>query len=327
MIKGYQTTILESYEKIQDKEKKALESRKKEIAKLHPEILKLDSDIQKLSLHLSIALLNSQNTSDTLKEYKSKITELRAQKYELLVSNGYPTDYLNLHYECERCKDTGFIGINKCSCYNKKLIKLYYKDSHIQDILTQKNFENFNIDLFSSKNNNIDDYSPRKNMELILNYILREYLPNFKNNNTNLLFYGNPGTGKSFLSYCIAKELLDKGFLVVYKTSDELISDLKDIRFNNNTVLENILINCDLLIIDDLGAEQKNEFSIAELFNLLNKKLLINKKMLISTNLLLPDIQHVYSERISSRLLGDFKLFKFYADDIRIALNLQNQKR
>lgn len=327
MIKGYQTTILESYEKIQDKEKKALEARKKEIAKLHPEILKLDSDIQKLSLHLSIALLNSQNSSETFKEYKSKITEIRAQKYELLISNGYPADFLNLHYECERCKDTGFIGTNKCSCYNKKLIDLYYKDSHIQNILTQKNFENFNINLFSSKNNNTDDYSPRKNMELILNYILREYLPQFKNNNTNLLFYGNPGTGKSFLSYCIAKELLDKGFLVVYKTSDELISDLKDIRFNNNTVLENILINCDLLIIDDLGAEQKNEFSIAELFNLLNKKLLINKKMLISTNLLLPDIQNIYSERISSRLMGDFKLFKFYADDIRIALNLQNQKK
>lgn len=326
MIKGYQTTILESYEKIQDKEKKALEARKKEIAKLHPEIIKLDSAIQKLSLHLSIALLNSQNSSETFKEYKNKITELRAQKYEHLISNGYPADFLNLHYECERCKDTGFIGVNKCSCYNKKLIDLYYKDSHIQNILKQKNFENFNINLFSQKNNNTDDYSPRKNMELILNYVLREYLPQFKTSNTNLLFYGNPGTGKSFLSYCIAKELLDKGFLVVYKTSDELISDLKDIRFNNNTILENILINCDLLIIDDLGAEQKNEFSIAELFNLLNKKLLNNKKMLVSTNLSLPDIQNIYSERISSRLLGDFKLFKFYADDIRIALNLQKKR-
>ena len=302
-----------------------MSERKNEIKRLYPEILDIDIEIQKLSLNLSIAILRSKNPELTLKETQDKIMDLRAKKCEMLVAKGYSPDFLNLHYRCDKCKDTGFIGINKCSCYKEKLIKLYYNDSHLQDILATKNFDYFNLNLFSPHKNGSEKYSPQKNMSNILNYILKDYIPNFKESNTNLLFYGNPGSGKSFLSYCIAKELLDLGYLVLYKTSDELINDLKDIRFNNNSTLEDLLINCDLLIIDDLGAEQKSEFSITELFNLLNKKLLKNKKMLVSTNLLLPNITQVYSERIYSRLIGEFKLCKFYSDDIRITLNLKKQ--
>ena len=114
--------------------------------------------------------------------------------------------------------------------------------------------------------------------------------------------------------------------MVVYKTSDELIHNLREIRFNNDTNLESLLFDCDLLIIDDLGAEHLNEFSITELFNILNKRILNKKKMIISTNLTIPDIIKKYSERISSRLLGDFKLYKFYSEDIRIKLNLQKMR-
>ncbi|MGG7098734.1 ATP-binding protein, partial [Clostridium sardiniense] len=124
------------------------------------------------------------------------------------------------------------------------------------------------------------------------------------------------------LSYCIAKELLDMGFLVVYKTADELINCLRDIKFNNNYYLGKLLIDCDLLIIDDLGSEQLNDFVATELFNLINKKLLKKKRMLVSTNFPLSYIAKHYSERISSRLLGNFRLYKFYSDDIRIKLNL-----
>lgn len=324
MIKGYQSTLLNTYDKIREEETRKLYERKKEIEKLYPNIIEIEKEIQKLSLKLSLSILKSNDAEKTLASYKEKILDLRAKKYEMLVSKGYSPDYLNLHYRCEKCKDTGFIGTEKCSCFKEKLVKLYYKNSHLEDILKTKNFDAFNLNLFSPHKNGSEKYSPKRNMQNILEYILKEYIPNFKNINTNLLFYGNPGSGKSFLSYCIAKELLDAGFLVLYKTSDELISDLKEIRFNNNSKLEETLIDCDLLIIDDLGAEQKSEFSITEFFNLLNKKLLKNKNMLISTNLLLPNITQVYSERIYSRLIGEFKLCKFYSDDIRITLNLKN---
>lgn len=326
MIKGYQTELMDMYEKIRTDENRKLMKRREEIKNKYPEILELDTTIQKLCLNLSMAALRGITDQNELNNIKEEITDLRAKKYEMLVSHGYNPDYLNLHYNCPKCKDTGFIGIDKCSCFKSKLIKLYYKDSDLEEAVKTNNFKNFNINLYSNHKLNDEKYTPRKNIEDILEYITGEYLPNFKNSNTNLLFYGNSGTGKTFLSWCIAKELLDKGFLVVYKTSDDLLRALKDIKFNNDTDLENLLINCDLLIIDDLGSEQITDFSSTELFTLINKKILKNKKMLISTNLSLPLISKRYSERISSRIIGEFKLFKFFAEDIRIQLNLKRQK-
>lgn len=326
MIKGYQTELMDMYEKIRTDENRKLMKRREEIKNKYPEILELDTTIQKLCLNLSMAALRGITDQNELNNIKEEITDLRAKKYEMLVSHGYNPDYLNLHYNCPKCKDTGFIGIEKCSCFKSKLIKLYYKDSDLEEAVKTNNFKNFNINLYPNHKLNDERYTPRKNIEDILEYITGKYLPNFKNSNTNLLFYGNSGTGKTFLSWCIAKELLDKGFLVVYKTSDDLLRALKDIKFNNDTDLENLLINCDLLIIDDLGSEQITDFSSTELFTLINKKILKNKKMLISTNLSLPLISKRYSERISSRIIGEFKLFKFFAEDIRIQLNLKRQK-
>ena len=326
MIKGYQTELMDMYEKIRTDENRKLMKRREEIKNKYPEILELDTTIQKLCLNLSMAALRGITDQNELNNIKEEITDLRAKKYEMLVSHGYNPDYLNLHYNCPKCKDTGFIGIDKCSCFKSKLIKLYYKDSDLEEAVKTNNFKNFNINLYSNHKLNDERYTPRKNIEDILEYITGEYLPNFKNSNTNLLFYGNSGTGKTFLSWCIAKELLDNGFLVVYKTSDDLLRALKDIKFNNDTDLENLLINCDLLIIDDLGSEQITDFSSTELFTLINKKILKNKKMLISTNLSLPLISKRSSERISSRIIGEFKLFKFFTEDIRIQLNLKRQK-
>ena len=124
MINGYQTHILNMYEKIRDNETKELNNRKKEIQKLHPEISDIDNEIQKLSLKMSLSILRSSTANETLADYKDKITNLRAKKYELLVSKGYPQDYLTLHYKCNKCKDTGFIGQKKCSCYKDKLIQI-----------------------------------------------------------------------------------------------------------------------------------------------------------------------------------------------------------
>ena len=322
MIKGYQAELMDMYEKTRTEESRKLTQRREEIKSKYPEILEIDTTIQKLCLNLSMAALKGITNPKELDNIKDEITDLRAKKYEMLVSHGYSPEYLNLHYNCPKCKDTGFIGIEKCSCFKSKLVKL----SELEEAVKNNNFKNFNINLYPNHKLNDERYTPRKNIEDILEYITGEYLPKFKNSNTNLLFYGNSGTGKTFLSWCIAKELLDRGFLVVYKTADDLLRALRDIKFNNDTDLENLLINCDLLIIDDLGSEQITDFSSSELFTLINKKILKNKKMIISTNLTLPLISKRYSERISSRIIGDFKLFKFFAEDIRIQLNLKRQR-
>lgn len=326
MIKGYQAELMDIYEKIRTDENRKLSKRREEIKNKYPDIIELDNRIQKLCLKLSMSVLKGITNPKELNAIRDNITDLRAQKYETLVSKGYSPDYLNIHYNCKKCKDTGFIGTERCSCYKKKLVNLYYKDSELGEAVKNNNFNYFNINLYPNHKLSDEKYTPRKNMEDILQYITGEYIRNFSSINTNLLFYGSSGTGKTFLSWCIAKELLDNGFLVVYKTADELLRSLKDIKFNNDGDLENLLINCDLLIIDDLGSEQITDFSSSELFTLINKKILKNKKMLISTNLTLPLISKRYSERISSRLIGEFKLFKFYSEDIRIQLNLKKQK-
>ena len=326
MINGYQTEILKIYERIRETESKNLKSRRLEVSNICPEILELDNEIQKISLRMSLEIIKSDDGEKTLKKYKEKIIDLRVKKCEMLVEHGFDPDYLNLKYICTKCKDTGFIGANKCICYKQKLIKLHYKDSELENTIKENNFNNFDLNLFSTHRLGDEKYSPRKNIENILEYVLNDYIPNFSSQDTNLLFYGNPGSGKTYLSYCLSKAILDKGYLVVYKTSDELIKNLSEIRFNNNNNLEVLLLNCDLLIIDDLGAEHLNEFSITELFNIINKRILNKKKMLISTNLTLPGITKQYTERIASRLLGDFKLCKFYSEDIRIKKNLQKNR-
>ena len=324
MIKGYQQKITELYEKIQEDEKKALRNRKEEIKLTVPKVMELDNEIQKLSISLPMSILRGI-PEEELNAVRENITTLREKKYELLTANGYPMDYLTLHYQCTKCKDTGFIGNKKCSCYKSKLITLYYEAFELQTSLRNCNFKKFNMNLFSNEFDKHHKLSQRKNMEQICNKITKMYIPNFSNHNANLLLCGPSGTGKTFLSWCIAKELLDRGYLVIYKTSAEIMSDLRNIVIENNSILKDLLINCDLLIIDDLGAEQVTDFTNTELFNLINTKLLKNKKMLISTNLTLHQISKLYSDRLYSRLAGNFRNFTFYGDDLRIKENTNHE--
>lgn len=326
MIKGYHSDIMRMYEIIRDEENSALDKRRSEVEKKLPQVMELERNIGKLCVELSISSFKVvDNREQFLKKLKDKITDLRMKKTELLVSAGYSQDYLSLHYRCSKCKDTGYLGSNKCSCYKVKLVNLYYKDSELGDMLKQNNFDHFTLEYYSARRLGDEPKSPRKNMEDILSRTMT-YMKNFSEVNDNFLFYGNSGTGKTFLSHCIARELLDKGFFVVYRTSEELIQNLRKIRFENDSALEELLIDCDLLIIDDLGTEQINEFSKTELFNILNKKLLKRKKMLISTNYALKELVAIYSERITSRLLGNFNLCKFIGEDIRVNKNLDSIK-
>lgn len=323
MIKGYQKEIEKIYQRIRSEEEEALRKRKEEIEANHPEILDVDREIGKLCVELSInAFRDIANRDSYLATLKDSITELRIKKSELLVQHGYTLDYLNLHYRCPKCKDTGFIGTKRCICYKSKLIDLYYKDSDLKDMVSSYNFDYFNFSFFSAEKGEGETESPRKKIERIVSKS-QDFIKNFGHTNENLLFFGNPGTGKTFLSSCIAKELLDKGYLVVYRTSDSLIQNLRAIKFENgHEELLDLLTDCDLLIIDDLGSEQINDFTKAEFFNFLNRKLLKNKKMLISTNLTLEQILRDYSDRIASRIIGNFTPCKFCGDDIRIKKNL-----
>lgn len=326
MIKKYHSKIMQQYADIKLDEENSLKERRSEIEKKIPEVIKIEREIASLGINLSIEILKGSKNIDTLiNNLKEKITELRIRKSELLVSHGYPMEYLELHFRCKKCEDTGFIGSNRCSCFKNKIINLNYQNSDLKKMLKQNNFENFDFRLFSETKRNSEPVSPRKNIDEIVSKAYR-FIEDFSDSSENLLFLGGPGTGKTFLSNCIAKELLLREIFVVYRTSEELLNDLKKVRFEGDAELEEILLKCDLLIIDDLGSEQITDFSKTELFNFLNKKLLKGSKMLISTNCGLETLLNLYSERISSRLLGEFTLCKFYGGDIRISKNIKGKK-
>lgn len=318
MRSKYHSKLMDFYEKIRDEEESALKRRKEEITEVLPKVLELENKIARTSVE--IAMLHVRNPEDwevKLKELKSKVLDLRGEKAELLVANGFPLDYLDLKYRCRKCKDTGFIGLDKCTCYNKNMATLIYEESEFSKLLDEYSFEEFDLELFNDKLEIPGTGKTiRENMNENFN-LARIYVENFPNHNENLFFFGTSGTGKTFLATCIARELLKKGYVVVYRTAAQLIEDIKEIRFKENDDVLDMLMNTDLLIIDDLGTEFKSELSRTEIFNIINGRLLDKKKMIISTNLIPEELGFKYSERLLSRIVGDFMNIKFGGVDLR----------
>ena len=206
--------------------------------------------------------------------------------------------------------------------FKQALINEYYKMSNISKNFKTQNFNTLDLSLFS------DDIIPELNISskqniLEISAICEMFVQNFtKDNEENLLFYGDTGLGKTFMSNCIAKALLDKGFTVIYQTSFKMFEIIEEYKFHNinNSISKenyNNLFECDLLIIDDLGTELTNTFTVSELFMILNTRLLNKKKTIISTNFSLGKLAETYTERISSRIFDKFTLVKFVGKDLR----------
>lgn len=321
MKNKYISEILNEYEKLRENAKLEQSKRIEEIYEKIPRIKDIDKEISQIGFRIATSVV-SKDIND-IEEYintqKEKITDLKIEKTELLSRYGYPIDYMEIKYKCKKCKDTGYINNKYCSCFRQKLINKYYQQSNLNEILRTENFDTFNFEYYSSRPYENEELSPRENIERIYAYAVN-YTKNFDKINESLFFYGSSGLGKTFLSNCIAKELLDKGKVVIYQTAANLMDIIRRCRFEENSNYNelNELLECDFLIIDDLGTEPVTPYSYSELFNIINTRILNKKKMLISTNFQLNDIIQNYPERITSRILGHFTLFKFYGEDIRI---------
>lgn len=313
-------TIMRMYDAKQSHARAVLNSRYEEISVRIPEYDELRKETAAVAAEAArAAICGDMSKRDKLSQ---KLDSINEEKHILLTSAGYPQDYLDLHYDCPLCQDTGFVNGSKCRCFKQAAIDLLYNQSNIKKILLLENFSNFNYDWYSE--DYIDPVSGISALENIVNITknVNSFLSDFPSGD-NLLFYGDTGVGKTFLTHCIAGELLEKGYSVLYLSAIDLFDLFSKYAFDNDSEADyrdvfSQILDCELLIIDDLGTELVNSFTNSKLFYCINERILAGQSTIISTNLSLEELMNTYSERIFSRLTMSYQIFKIFGDDIRL---------
>jgi DNA replication protein DnaC len=322
-LKNFQyNKILREYDNLQLQSKHDLDLRLDEVYGAIPGLKEIDNEVVSRSIQSAKLLLTGDDTA--LVDLK-KITDAAAGKRAaLLVSHGYEETYLQPRYHCSDCKDTGYIGNDKCHCFKQAIVDIVYSQSNIKTAIARENFSSFSFDYYS------DDFveastklTPRDNMKRVVE-VCKNYIEGFDKDFRNLLLYGNTGVGKTFLANCIAKELLDRAHTVIYLTAFQFFDILEKNKFSKGEEsfeFQNqfdYILDCDLLIVDDLGTELNNTFVTAQLYLCINERYLRRKSTIISTNLSLDNINTNYSERVFSRIASNYSLLKIVGEDIRL---------
>ena len=316
--------VIHDFEKRRDRAAELRDARRQEIYEAVPRIKEIDRRLAALGLEVSRSIL-SGGGPDLAENLAKENTALAAEKQALMRAHGFEAGYLDDVFACGLCRDTGFVENGRCSCFRQSLIEGHYRFSNLNTVLKRENFESFDMELFSPEPDPKTGVSPRSAMVKNLNLATR-FVDSFDDRFENLLFYGNSGLGKTFLCNCVAKALLDQGRSVIYVTSPQLFKMVESARFdkNENTAGKEDFLEMlplvDLLIIDDLGTEVSTIVTASELFNILNSRLLSRKPTIVSTNYDIPEITDIYSDRITSRLFGNYSVCKFTGEDLRIKI-------
>lgn len=325
--------LLKEYEKKKFNAELNFERARDEFYETHPDLLSLNDRLNVVALEISKAIL--EGNSERADKLKSEFQNLKIEKEKLLEKLTIPDNVKEPQYECKFCKDTGFVSENGktvlCNCIKQKMFDIEFNKANIGN-LEKENFDNFDLELYSDEVNEKKynaKISPRQNIQNV-KAIALNFVDNFDSpDEKNLLFLGNTGLGKTFLSNCIAREILLKKKTVLYQTAPIMLDSIIDYRFGKSDLKEvyDNIINVDLLVIDDLGVEALNSFKISELFNVINSRLLnqnnASKKTIISTNLNMNNLFDTYGERIFSRLASYYNICRFFGEDIRICRNLK----
>lgn len=318
--------LLREYEETRNRHQRELSSRRGSVYKELPVLSELDARMAEASVSAVKAALDGDPS--VLARLREDNLLISGQKKQILAAAGYPEDYLELTYTCPDCKDTGFIGNDKCHCFKQALTFALSRTSTLKHLLEKENFSTFSFSYYDDRTaDNQLKLTPRENMQKIV-ADAKSFTENFDTTPRSILIYGNTGVGKTFLTNCIAKELLDSAHHVVYMTSHGLFETFESHRFNHEDTTEDAslydyIFRCDLLIIDDLGTELSNSFTNSMLYTCLNERQLRQKSTIISTNLSLEQLRDRYSERIFSRITGNYTLWKLIGKDIRVLRRME----
>ena len=295
------------------------EQRQDEIERVAPEIAAVNRQLVNTSVELSKAIMNNNKN---IKEAVEKIKDenLKSQKVirMLLKDFGYSEDYLDLHYTCTKCNDTGFVSGIRCECFNELLKKYSIKEINKNSNIKLEDFNNFNLDYYPNTIDSSTGANPKLEMTANLNFC-RQYVNNFSTESLSLFFLGKTGLGKTFLSSAIAKELLQEGYNVAFDSLQNFLRAIENEHFGRvlNTDTLQTLIDADLVIMDDLGSEFSSQFYASALYNIINTRLNKNLPTIISSNLSLNELQNKYDDRIISRITGAYTILNFIGKDIR----------
>ena len=303
--------------------------RTEEVYNKAPGVSALDSKLRATMMKL-VAISLGENNEDKIEDVRDENLKLQEERRDEIRRAGYPVDYLDEKYLCSKCSDTGYIDTKICDC----LMELYKKEQTLSLSsllkLGDETFDSFDLSYYNVTPSPDTGISPRGAMKVIKE-ICEEYSRNFGDKSMNLFFNGAPGLGKTFLSACIARVVADKGFSVVYDTASSVFSKYEDEQFgrDNDSVdwheirLEiKRYLECDLLILDDLGTEFITKLTIGALYDLINTRLITNRKTIVSSNLSIDELQERYNKQIASRLEGEYNVLTFRGEDIRKKKNM-----
>lgn len=292
--------------------------RSSEIRSQIPEIEEIQQGLSQIGLEISRLFFYGENTDEKVNELRLRSKALVEKRSQVLEANGYSSDAMKPHFVCEACEDRGLINGRLCSCHIQLLKDIMRKEISRLAPIDRCTFENFKLDYFS-KQPSANGIIPYQRAEKVLE-ACRKYAQNFSLSSKNLLFFGGAGLGKTHLSLAILNVAINRGYYVCYGTSQNICDDLQSEQFgrvDDLTYTKNQVLGCDLLVLDDLGTEIDNQYSIATLYNIINSRLLSGKPTVISTNYTMNKLEEKYDKRITSRLTGEYTPFYFIGNDIR----------
>lgn len=325
--------VAAQYAELKRQNEQDLQMRCENVYSQIPEIKNIEDDIKSLGLKLfKLAVSKTDDMKSAVYTLRSQQKELLAKRNLLLSANGFSEDELSMRYMCDKCKDTGIYNDKYCECFRRRLVLKAYEQSNLSSTLKNQSFKTFDLSLYSKEKIDSLGVSPFEQMTKIFKICFEYAKGNSKA--ANMLFSGPPGVGKTFLSTCIAKEFIKSGKSVIYDTAYKIFSLLEDHKFKFNAKnAEELafkterLYECDLLILDDLGAEFKTAYSNAAFFDILNTRLNAGKKTIINTNLNMRELSDKYSERTFSRLVGNYLTLQFIGEDLRLSGGINGFKK
>ena len=290
--------------------------RKKEVCEKVPGYRETDAEL--IDLFMKRATMFSGGGD--IPDISPRIKLLSEKKKKLLTEAGYPADYTEVPYVCPLCMDTGYTGNEKCGCFKKFEIEARYDASNLKEWVEENNFERLREDFYEGEELKLFKHAVDE---------CRDMIEHFDEDKRGLLLYGTAGTGKSFLSGCVAKEMLDRDRSVVYYGAAELFPMLADKAFSDDREelgsFMDLLYECDLLIVDDLGTEKSTDFTYSRFYMICNKRMMKKRPMIISSNMDLKGLGDAYRDRIFSRVISSSRVCRLDGPDIRMRLRLESQ--